>query len=96
MAVKKIKDEVQVNIPETEVNVDVTSVEETKPEVTVEVKNTTVEPQKTSQKFVRVRMRQDHKCYIAGELYDLKKGICYNVPMSVKFILNKAGVLSPL
>lgn len=47
-------------------------------------------------KNVRVRMREDHRCWVNNELYDLKKGQCYNVPLSVKKRLNKAGVLLPL
>lgn len=47
-------------------------------------------------KNVRIRMREDHRCWVNNELYELKKGQCYNVPVSVKKRLNKAGVLLPL
>ena len=47
-------------------------------------------------KNVRIRMRCDHRCWVGTELYDLKKGQCYNVPLSVKKRLNKADVLLPL
>ena len=47
-------------------------------------------------KTVRIRMRCDHRCWVGTELYDLKKGQCYNVPSSVKKRLNKADVLLPL
>lgn len=46
--------------------------------------------------LVRVRMREDHKCIIAMEKYDLKKGQCYNVPENVKRILSEHGLLAPL
>ena len=44
----------------------------------------------------RIRMRVDHKCTIAMQRYDLKKGQCYNVPENVKRILDMAGLLAPL
>ena len=47
-------------------------------------------------KNVRIRMRCDHRCWVGTELYDLKKGQCYNVPENVKHILGKAGLLDPL
>ena len=47
-------------------------------------------------KNVRVRANRDHRCFIGGELYDLKEGQCYNVPEFVKSVLNKAGILAPL
>ena len=45
---------------------------------------------------VKIRMRVDHRCNIAGVLYDLKKDKTYTVTPNVKGILNKAGYLSPL
>lgn len=53
-------------------------------------------PEAPENKNVRIKMRVDHRCNVGGELYDLKKGSCYNVPESVKKILNKVEVLAPL
>lgn len=47
-------------------------------------------------KNVRIRMRTDHHCVVAMQRYDLKAGQCYNVPVNVKEILNRAGLLAPL
>ena len=89
---------------ETEVE---TPVEETTPEVEVEtlVEDTPLEvdtsvadvdaSNKPTEK-VKIRMREDHKCVIAMERYDLKAGKTYVVPKNVKNILNKAGYLAPL
>ena len=105
MAVKKAKEtevEVRVENPMEE-NVEVTGLEvagETPVYVTepqVEVDTTPIDNStQATQKNVRIRMRQDHKCWVGTELFDLKKGQCYNVPVSVKKRLNKAGLLLPL
>ena len=44
----------------------------------------------------KIKLREDHKCWINDECYELKKGQTYNVPKTVKFRLNKAGLLLPL
>ena len=76
--------EVEVSVPE----------EEKEPEVEIDSK--AVEDKTVVHKNVRVRANRDHRCFIGGELYDLKEGQCYNVPEFVKKTLNKAGVLAPL
>lgn len=84
------------------------SVEETKeetvevePEVSAEpvisVDTTTVKESNIPEdKNVRIKMRVNHTCTIAMQRYDLKAGQCYNVPVNVKDILNRAGLLAPL
>lgn len=75
--------EVEVDVPkddEPEVDVD--------PEVNV--------GKKAPQGNVKIKMRVDHTCTVAMERYDLKAGKTYNVPLNVKRILNRAGLLSPL
>lgn len=83
------------------------SVEETKeetvevePEVSepvISVDTTTVkESNIPEEKNVKIRMRVNHSCTIAMQRYDLKAGQCYNVPVNVKDILNRAGLLAPL
>ena len=65
------------------------------PKVDVDV--TPVNPAtQATQKNVRIRMRADHKCWLNSEVYELKKGQCYTVPVSLKKRLNKAGLLLPL
>lgn len=76
--------EVEVSVPE----------EEKEPEVEIDSK--AVEDKTVVHKNVRVRANRDHRCFIGGELYDLKEGQCYNVPEFVKSVLNKAGILAPL
>ena len=44
----------------------------------------------------KVKLREDHKCWLNNECYELKKGQTYNVPKTLKFRLNKAGLLLPL
>ena len=44
----------------------------------------------------KVKLREDHKCWLNEECYEFKKGQTYNVPSSIKFRLNKAGLLLPL
>jgi hypothetical protein len=78
---------------ETEVEV---SVETENKEPEVEVDNKAVEDKTVAQKNVRVKLKADHRCFIGGELYDLKAGQCYNVPEFVKKTLNRIGVLAPL
>ena len=95
-------EEVQVEVPEVEVpEVEVPEVEV--PENDTQDSTVEVETDKaqvnTSNKpngNVKIRMRVDHKCTIAMERYDLKAGKTYTVPLNVKRVLNKAGLLSPL
>lgn len=76
--------EVEVSVPEEE------------KETEVEIDSEAVEDKTVVHKNVRVRANRDHRCFIGGELYDLKEGQCYNVPEFVKSVLNKAGILAPL
>jgi len=50
-----------------------------------------VEPKK-----LKVKMRVDHKCYVGGEWYYLKKDKQYSVPVNVKRILAEGDYLLPL
>lgn len=107
---KEAKVEVEVSTPEKDtVEVEDTKSSDETPNVEVEVEeDKTVEEKVTVDtssvefdkqavhKNVRIRMRQDHRCTIGSEHYDLKKGQCYNVPVGVKKRLNKAGLLLPL
>lgn len=52
--------------------------------------------QKAPVKNVRINPAVDHSCSIGGVRYYLKKGVCQNVPLEVKEIFAKAGLLSPL
>lgn len=88
-----VEDKTEENQPEVEAEVEV-SVPEKEPEV--EVDNEAVEDKTVAHKNVRVKAKRDHRCFIGGELYDLKEGQCYNVPEFVKKTLNRAGVLAPL
>lgn len=65
-------------------------------EVKVEVDQEAVKDKTLKPKDVRVRVKRDHKCFIGGQLYDLKAGVCYNVPEFVKSVLLSADILSPL
>ena len=76
--------EVEVSVPE----------EEKEPEVEIDSK--AVEDKTVVHKNVRVRANRDHRCFIGGELYDLKEGQCYNVPVFVMSVLIKAVILAPL
>ena len=84
--------------PETSVGVEMFE-EETKGDkentsdvdVNLNAKATVSNPKK-----VKIRMRANHKCVIAMQTYDLKAGKVYTVPVNVKNILNRAGLLSPL
>lgn len=77
------EDDIQEDTKEEPVVI-ITPVEELTPPTPVEDKN------------VRIKLRVDHKCVVGGEMYDLKKDQCYNVPSGVKKRLNKAGLLAPL
>ena len=89
--------EVGDNTKEVEVETDVeVSVPEEEKEPEVDIDSKAVEEKTVVLKNVRVRANRDHRCFIGGELYDLKEGQCYNVPEFVKKTLNKAGVLAPL
>ena len=92
MAVKKAKEVVEVQIEEVVVE---TPVVEVVAEPEVEVVAQPVKA-KRPEGTVRICMRVDHKCTIAMEVYDLKKGKVYTVPENVKRILNNAGLLAPL
>lgn len=71
-------------------------VEET-PVVNVDVEGSKVKKEEQPEKNVRIKMAEDHKCNIGGEWYNLKKGQCYNVPVSVKQrLMQIAGLLLPL
>ena len=92
------KTEVQ-NEGEATVDVTVDSEDSNKDFVAPEIQVDTTPVDNSTQatpKKVRVRMREDHRCWVNNELSELKKGQCYNVPVSVKKRLNKAGVLLPL
>lgn len=52
--------------------------------------------QKPAVKNVKILPKQNHTCSIGGTRYALKKGVQMNVPVEVKTILNKAGLLMPL
>lgn len=90
-AEKETTEEQKDSVPE--VTVDTTPAE---PEVEVDTDKAKVDNSKKPNTTVKIRMRIDHKCTIAGEFYDLKKGKTYTVPQNVKRILNKAGYLIPL
>ena len=98
-------EEVNVEIPvEEEATVEETSsievetpeVEIEEPEVKVGVEKAEVNVSNKPSGNVKIRMRTDHKCCIAMERYDLKAGKTYVVPVNVKNILNRAGLLAPL
>lgn len=90
--------ETEVETPEVEVETqtEVEIEEPTEKDVEVTVKDTVVDNTKKPLGKVKIRMRVDHKCCIAMERYDLKAGKVYTVPVNVKYILNKAGLLSPI
>lgn len=85
-----------------EVTIDPVIVEEigevtTDPVVDEEV---TIEPvvitQAPEPKNVKIKMAQNHNCVIGGVRYTLAKGTQYNVPVNVKNILSREGLLLPL
>lgn len=95
-AVAEEKEEVVEATTEEEVpTVEVTEQTE-EPEVKVEVDTEVAKEEVHVKKDVRIRVARDHRCFIGGEMYDLKAGSCYNVPEFVKKTLNRAGVLAPL
>lgn len=112
MAVKKTKSaDIDVQIDEDVVSVDDSATVETAPEdfgaqeektedIGVTVDSTAFNVDEESiperEKKAKIRMRSDHHCVIAKVRYDLKAGKCYDVPVNVKKILDKAGLLSPL
>lgn len=100
MAVKKTNKEADVKVEvTTEEVVEETVVEEvetTEEPKGLEVDVTPVAEEPKVKGNVRIRMKNDHHCYIGGEHYVLTAGQCYNVPANVKDILNKAGHLAPL
>lgn len=85
-------EEVQVEVPEVEVPENDTQDSTVEVETDKAQVNTSNKPNGN----VKIRMRVDHKCTIAMERYDLKAGRTYTVPLNVKRVLNKAGLLSPL
>ena len=100
-----VEEEVSVEIPVEEetpveetpaVEVETPEVEVEEPEVKVDVEKAEVNVSSKPSGNVKIRMRTDHKCCIAMERYDLKAGKTYVVPVNVKNILNRAGLLAPL
>ena len=90
-------EEVQVEVPEVEVpEVEVPENDTQDSTVEVETDKAQVNTSNKPNGNVKIRMRVDHKCTIAMERYDLKAGKTYTVPLNVKRVLNKAGLLSPL
>ena len=51
---------------------------------------------KVPQKNVKVKTNCNHRCCIGGTWYDFKKGEIQNVPLNVKTILDKSGLLAAL
>ena len=109
MAVKKtnIKEEVKVEVNTKNVvaEKEEKTIEETPiVEVEVEDKNKVdvlkedikLNNDNQPEQMVRIKLREDHKFNVGSEMYDLKKGESYMVPISVKRRLNGAGVLAPL
>ena len=94
----KVEVEVKEDVKEVEVEVEEVEVVAPTPKVEVEIdtENTEVKVAKKHDGLVKIRMREDHKCYVGDNMYDLKKGKTYSVPHSVKLRLNKAGLLLPL
>lgn len=62
----------------------------------VQVNTSKMETRRKPAENVKIRLRVNHSCNIAGEQYDFKAGKVYTVPKNVKRIMNKAGFLSPL
>lgn len=52
--------------------------------------------QKPIVKNAKILPKENHSCCIGGVRYYLKKGVQTNVPIEVKEVLNKAGLLMPL
>lgn len=55
-----------------------------------------VEQQPLAVKMVKIKAKENHKCFIGGEWYYLIEGKQYNVPENVKAILLRADKLIPL
>lgn len=103
-----VNDTEEVNVTEGNVENPVETVEESVSEATetTEVKGETeptddvkVNPdieQKPAVKNVKILPKQNHTCCIGGTRYCLKKDVQTNVPVGVKEILNRAGLLKPL
>lgn len=90
-------EEVQVEVPEVEVpEIEVPENDTQDSTIEVETEKAQVNTSNKPNGNVKIRMRVDHKCTIAMERYDLKAGKTYTVPLNVKRVLNKAGLLSPL
>lgn len=97
-AVAKEEEVVEATTEATEEEVPTVEVTEQteEPEVKVEVDTEVAKEEVHVKKDVRIRVARDHRCFIGGEMYDLKAGSCYNVPEFVKKTLNRAGILAPL
>ena len=108
MAVKKAekKEELRIDadvvtVADTEVTEESKVVEEVTEEPSlvdkVTVDETPIDTREQAEtKPCKVKLREDHKCWLNNECYELKKGQTYNVPKTLKFRLNKAGLLLPL
>ena len=108
MAVKKAEKKEELRIDAdvvTEVDTEVTEESKVVEEVTEEpslvdkvtIDETPIDTREQAEtKPCKVKLREDHKCWLNNECYELKKGQTYNVPKTLKFRLNKAGLLLPL
>ena len=65
-------------------------------EVVIDKKNLSIKEISSGEQDVKIRMNKNHRMCVAGVNYCLEKDKIYTVPKNVKFILNKAGFLSPL
>lgn len=65
----------------------------TEDEVTINEDETVDVP---ADKMVKIRPRENHRCHIGGNTYDLKKGVVTTVPEFVKSVLAKADLLQSL
>lgn len=91
------EDTPEVVVEEPEVVVEEPEQEKTVPEVKVDIENSVVKKEEQPERNVRIKMADDHKCNIGGQWYNLKKGQCYNVPVSVKNrLMQITGLLLPL
>lgn len=70
--------------------------EDTENGIEVNEEATNVKKSSSGQRIVKVRLRREHKCHIAGVNYAFEAGKTYTVPEAVKFILNRADLLAPL
>lgn len=85
-----IVEEVKEEVPVVEVLDKV--IEEKK----VDINKDNVDESKIPEKDVKIKLKEDHRCWVGRELYDFKKGKTYNVPKELKMRLASAGVLMPL